>query len=117
VRADFDCLSTIDELEALIPPDEPKPAYTPGRSVTAYGRDHLRRWVDEVLERACTRVAHAPSGAGSDTRVEMGRLAGGVAYTNVYSDDELIAKLLPAALARSSDSAKETERNLRNGLA
>jgi hypothetical protein len=118
VRADVSLVYTLDELEALLPPVAPvtmRPtvAYVAPSVPTS---DHLRRWVDRRLEIAASHVANAPSGAASDERYNMGRLAGGVIDTNIYTEDEIVDRLLPYALQRSTDDAQETERNLRNGI-
>ena len=115
---DFNLRYTREALAAYLPDDEPPPA--PAMPVVAPARvpqsDHLRRWVDRRIEIAAEGAFTAERGMGSDRRVQMGKLAGGVVHTGVYSEQEIIAKLLPYALQRSSDSPKETERNLWQGL-
>lgn len=114
---DLDRLYTLDELTALLPPEPPKETYTPIRSSRIVSTDHLRRWCDEVVSRACNGALSAPNGKGSDVRVEMGKLAGGLLHTGVYTEDQLVDMLMPDALKRSTDNRQETERNLRNGIA
>ncbi|MBP7571598.1 MAG: hypothetical protein KBA95_16180 [Acidobacteria bacterium] len=119
--ADFDRLYTLGELELAIPPD-PEPEQPATRTIrisvpasTANG--HMRRWADEVLERACAAVRHAARGAASDTRVAQGKLVGGLLAYNIYPESHYLDRLLDAATARSTDPDEETERNLRNGMA
>lgn len=116
VYADFERLYTFEELEALLPPETPQDAPQPRQRAAAPSSDHLRRWVDERIDIACNHIVSAPKGTGSDERYDMGRLAGGVVHAGVYTEQEIIDMLLPYALKRSTDSPKETERNLWNGL-
>lgn len=116
--ADFHQRYTLAELQALLPTDEPPTPVAPvAMPSPILQTDHLRRWVDRRIEIASTGVLDATKGQGSNRRVDMGKLAGGVVHTGVYTEDQIVDKLMPHALQRSSDSERETERNLRNGMA
>lgn len=114
---DVACCYRLDDLVAMLPPEPVREAYTPKTQRPPGQRTHLQRWADDVIARACNGAFNAIDGKASNVRVQMGKLAAGVLHTGIYTEDQLVDLLLPDALRRSSDDAKETERNLRNGIA
>ncbi len=117
IWCDLDVRYSRKELAALIPPEPVKEVRQQPARVRSLSTDRLKQWVDDVIDRAIDEIRTAPTGQGNDYRVKGGKLAGGIVHTGVYTRDEIVTMLMPAAMQRSSDNERETERNIRNVIA
>lgn len=97
---------------ALAPPEEAAPPPSP-RNLTT-GDDYLRSWAERVIERAEETLRLAPDGSLHDTRIDMGRLCGGLIPHGLATADDLEQRLYAARVPNAHHTTER--RAIRDGL-